>query len=183
MLEWKFPLQLVIEWLLSHIFVALSCDKRVGELLSEVHFVGSASRQVVTNDTGQIQKCPSNIIVWINVTPVQFTIRLIQISFCMLEMFMSYKTLVKIIHTSWNAIFSTFSDRRMCDQMQCDTQSVGTYFFTEVFIYVHCTNLNASNVKQILVKHGLCIPIKRRVQGISRWRNLIVYGNTGAAET
>lgn len=80
---------------------------------------------------------------------------------------MSFKTLVKVIHISWNAIFSTFSNRRMCDPVQCGMQSVGTnFFFTKVCIYVHCTNLNVSDVKQILVKHGLYLPIKRRVQGI-----------------
>ena len=43
---------------------------------------------------------------------------------------------------------------------------LGHFFFTKVCIYVHCTNLNVSDVKQILVKHGLYLPIKRRVQGI-----------------
>ena len=103
--------------------------------MSEVHFVGSASRQVVTNDTGQIQKCPSNVIARINLIPVKFTIQLIQIFFCMLEMSMSYKTLVKIIHISWNAIFSTFSDRRICDPKQCDTQSGGTFFYKGMYLY------------------------------------------------
>jgi hypothetical protein len=39
-------------------------------------------------------------------------------------------------------------------------------FFTKVCIYVQCTNLNASDVKQILVKHGLYLPVKWGVQGI-----------------
>jgi hypothetical protein len=82
----------------------------------------------------------------------------------MLDISMSYKTLVKIIHILWNAIFSTFSDKRMCVLVQCDMQSVGNYFFFyKVCIYMQCTNLNASDVKQILVKHWLYLPIKRRV--------------------
>jgi hypothetical protein len=40
------------------------------------------------------------------------------------------------------------------------------FFFAKVCIYAHCTNLNASDVKQILVKHELYLPIKRCVEAI-----------------
>jgi len=63
-------------------------------------------------------------------------------------------------------LYSVTLATRECVSQRNMTSRVLEYiyiFFTKVRIYMQCTNLNAGDVKQILVKHGLYHAIKRRV--------------------